>query len=365
MRKYIHNWQLLPTWEVPKYFNPKTNISIIAPARNEADAIEACLQSILTQNYPANSYEILIVDDHSTDATPQIVLQLAKQFPQIKLIALADFVDEKNSKSFKKKAIETALKQAKGELIVTTDADCIVPPNWLALIASYYETKNPKFIAAPVNFYQEKSALERFQSLDFIGMMGVTGAGIQGNFMNMCNGANLAYPKSAFYAVNGFEGIDHVASGDDMLLMQKIAAKFPDQIGYIKNPAACVLTHAKPTWKTFLNQRIRWASKSGSYKEWRVTLILAMVFFFCCNIVFSLCLIPYFGWIGCAIFIGQLLVKALMDFLFLSKMSAFFNRQDLMTTFWTSFFLHIAYIVLVGFLANIIKEYQWKGRKTH
>ena len=119
-------------------------------------------------------------------------------------------------------AIGTAIAHASGDLIVTTDADCIVPTNWLQLFVSFYEINGLQFIAAPVNFHLEKSLFERFQSLDFLGMMGVTGASIQLGWMNMCNGANLAYSKRAFERVEGFAGIDHLASGDDILLMQKI-----------------------------------------------------------------------------------------------------------------------------------------------
>ena len=121
--------------------------------------------------------------------------------------------------------------------------------------------------------------------------MGVTGAGIYGRFMNMCNGANLAYEKRAFYAVEGFNGIDKIASGDDMLLLQKMAKHFPNQVGFLKNKNATVLTNAKPDLKSFYQQRIRWASKSGNYQELQILFILALVFFFFFCIVFNLFLL--------------------------------------------------------------------------
>ncbi len=157
----------------------------------------------------------------------------------------------------------------------------------------------------PISKYgEEKSLFEKFQSLDFIGMMGVTGAGIHGRFMNMCNGANLAYEKKAFYEVDGFNGIDKIASGDDMLLLQKMANRFPNQICFLKNKNATVLTHAKSDLKSFFQQRIRWASKSSSYQEFQITFILALVFFFCVSTVFNFFLLPFFfGKIGLKIFI--------------------------------------------------------------
>ena len=138
--------------------------------------------------------------------------------------------------------METAIGLAKGNLIVTTDADCIVQPEWLQTIASYYEEFGPVFIAAPVVYTNPlhgdsffKKLLKIFQSLDFITLQGITGASVYKKFHNMCNGANLAYEKKVFNEVGGFEGIDQIASGDDMLLMHKIQKIYPGRIQYLKS----------------------------------------------------------------------------------------------------------------------------------
>lgn len=361
---YLLGWGKLSRWKVPQYFQPKTFVSILIPARNEAENILACLQSILLQNFPKALFEIIVIDDFSTDDTCQIVEkeQTKQTGVNLSLIKLSDQIKESDTQSFKKKAIELAIGQARGDLIVTTDADCLVPKDWLRLLVSFFEAKELKFIAAPVNFYEEKNLLERFQSLDFNGMMCVTGAGIKLGLGNMCNGANLAYEKATFYEVNGFEGVNHIASGDDMLLMQKVAEKYPNRIGFLKNREATVLTKAKPTLREFLSQRIRWASKSTTYKEWRVTFILGIVFLFCLNIVFSLLLIPFLGTLALWLFGGQLILKTIMDYFFLGTMARFFGRQDLMNSYLPSQLLHISYIVVVGILGNVIKKYNWKGR---
>lgn len=360
--KYIQSWKSIPTWNLPENFQPATKISVIIPARNEAENILKCLHSILNQNYPASLFEIIVVDDHSEDETAFLVKKL--HHPNVKLLKLQDFIAPNSTQSFKKKAIEIAVENARGDLIITTDADCITPENWLNLLVSFYERKQLKFIAAPVNFYQERNLLERFQSLDFCGMMCVTGAGIHARLQNMCNGANLAYAKSAFIAVNGFQGIDHLASGDDMLLMHKIAQKYPKKIGFLKNVKATIYTTAKPTWKSFLSQRLRWATKNASYQDWKVTFVLAMVFFLCVNIVLTFCLIPFLGYFAFALFLGQLLAKALIDYWFLKMSTHFFQRKDLMQSFVPSQILHILYIVIVGIMGNLIKKYEWKGRKV-
>ncbi len=363
MLRYVFFWKKLPEWTVPNDFAPTTFVSVLVAARNEAENIESCIKSIFQQNYPTHLFEIIVIDDHSNDSTAAVVR--SANIPNLRLLALKDFLTEgdKNITSFKKKAIEIGISQAKGDWIVCTDADCTMNENWLSLIVSFFEQKKLQFVAAPVCFWKEKTALERFQSLDFLGMMGVAGAGVEGKFMSMCNGANLAYSKAAFYAVGGFGGIDRLASGDDMMLMQKISKKFPTQIGFLKNPAAATFTFAKPTLRSFFQQRIRWASKSSSYDEKKVTLLLAIVFFFCCNIFLSGLLAVFFTHFW-TIFLFQILVKAAIDFIFLQPLARYFHRSDLLQSFFTSFLLHTAYIVSVGTLANFSQKYEWKGRRV-
>ncbi|NJN77563.1 MAG: glycosyltransferase [Saprospiraceae bacterium] len=275
---------------------------------------------------------------------------------------MADNISIDETQSFKKIAIDTGIKKATGELIVTTDADCIAQPNWLRFIASIYETQQPKFIAAPVNFHREQNDFERFQSLDFIGMMGVTGSGIYTKIMRMCNGANLAYPKTIFQEVKGFQGIDNHASGDDMMLMQKIAKIYPNEIIYLKNQAATIFTTAKPTLKSFINQRVRWSTKSKGYEEKQVTLILIGVWLFCVSIPFTFLAALFFGKVWLLLGFGQLIIKSIVDYRLLKTTSTFFNRSDLMRTFWKSSMYHLVYIIGVGFLGGIVKKYEWKGR---
>ena len=153
------------------------------------------------------------MNDFSTDRTVEVV----KQFRQgnIKLIHLEDHVGKNGINSYKKKAIEIAISQTKGDLIVTTDADCIAGKEWLKSIASFQAKNKAVFIAAPVRMEADKSLLSIFQALDFLTLQGITAAAVQQKKHSMCNGANLAYLKSAYHAVDGFKGIDEIASGDE------------------------------------------------------------------------------------------------------------------------------------------------------
>ncbi len=362
--RFMNGWKSMPVWEVPSGFRPSTKVSVLIPARDEADNIIACLSSIARQSYPKELFQVIILDDHSSDETAALVSDFAKSHPSFEMINMADHVLPGETQSFKKKAIETGILLSSGDLIVTTDADCEVQPEWLLLLVSYFEKKELQFIAAPVNFYHEKTTFEQFQSLDFLGMMCTTAAGIRLQMLNMCNGANLAYPKSAFSEVNGFEGIDHLATGDDILLMQKIAARHPDKIGFLKNKNATVFTTAKPTISSFISQRVRWASKSTSYKEWRVTFILGVVFFYCWSIGICLAMVPWWGSKALLMFFGLFAVKAVADYFFLAMMARFFDKFELMRSYLPSQFLHIIYIMVTGVLGNVVKRYEWKGRKV-
>ncbi len=351
-----YGWMRLPRFEASKHNNHTTTISILIAARNEAENIESCLKSIEKQSYPKDLFEVIVINDHSEDATFE--LAKATNISNLRVLQLADY----GVKGSKKKAIETGVGEAKGKLIVTTDADCVVQPDWLRLIAEYYEMHQPKLIAAPVNFYHEKNTFERCQSLDFLGLMAVTGAGIELKQISMCNGANLIYERAVFHEVEGFKGIDQLASGDDMLLMQKIALKYPDGIAYLKNTDATVFTFAKEDWKSFISQRVRWASKMNAYKEFTITAVLIMVFFFCCNIPLSLLLIPFLPKIAIPMFLIQCLLKTILDFTLLYKISDFFNRKDLLKVGFPAFWFHVSYVVLVGVLASVLYNYEWKGR---
>ncbi len=193
----------------------RTKISILVPARNEALTLSACLESLSRQSYPGDLYQVIVIDDHSTDKTWEILQGLP--YPDLNklFLRLSDAVGDTDDRgetasqtqptaramAHKKFAIETGIRHATGELIVTTDADCTFHPEWLRTLATFYEEKGAKFIAAPVrigekafgagrSFGGRRSLLSIFQTLDFITLQGITGAAVYRGFHSMCNGAN-------------------------------------------------------------------------------------------------------------------------------------------------------------------------------
>lgn len=343
----------------PAQSSPVTRFSIIIPARNEEDNIEKCILSILNNDYPVELFEIIVADDFSTDTTPDVVKTLQQQYPNVKLMQLANFVSGKLN-SYKKKAIETSISMAANEWIITTDADCTVPKQWLALYDAYIQQSNPVFVAAPVMFTCNGSFISMFQCLDFISLQGITAASVSAGFHSMCNGANLAYSKAAFTAVNGFKGVDNIASGDDMLLMHKILKQFPGKVGYLFSPQAIVLTAPMPDWKSFINQRIRWASKATSYDDKRIFWVLLLVYLF--NVY--LLLLPVVAIFYPPFFMYWLLLllgKTICELGFMKHVAKFFSLNKLL--WWFPFMqpFHIIYTVISGWLGKFGK-YEWKSR---
>jgi cellulose synthase/poly-beta-1,6-N-acetylglucosamine synthase-like glycosyltransferase len=204
--------------------------------------------------------------------------------------------------------------------------------------------------------------LQTFQALDFLVLQGITAASVQKRIHNMCNGANLTYERKVFFEVNGFAGIDHIASGDDMLLMQKIGKRFPRKISYLLSKDAIVATAAPKTWKEFFNQRIRWASKATNYNDIKILSTLFLVYFFNCALL-ALFITGFwmpFLWMSLC---GILLLKTIIEFIFIHPVAKFYNKQNLLLLF--PFFqpLHIAYTVIAGWF-GVFGSFEWKGRRV-
>lgn len=333
---------------------PVTKISVIIAARNEEENIGKLLTSLESQTYSNKFFEVIVVDDHSTDNTVSVV----QNFGFVKLIRL----QLENINSYKKKAIETGIAAATGDLIVTTDADCVVNENWLKIIAAFKEQTNAVFIAAPVVMQNHLTLLQTFQSLDFLMLQGITAAAVQKRMHNMCNGANLAYERKAFFEVNGFSGVDHIASGDDMLLMQKISHRFPGKIFYLLSKDAIVSTRATKAWKEFFSQRIRWASKATNYNDIKIVSTLFAVYFFNCSIL-ALFIAGFWMhnlWWG---FAGVLILKILIEFMFIYPVATFYHKERLLNLFPLFQPLHIIYTVMAGWL-GMFGSFEWKGRRV-
>ena len=333
----------------------KTRFSIIIPARNEARNIGACLSSIEKLNYPPELLEVIVVDDHSEDDTAAI----AKTFPFVRLISLAQYIQQPIN-SYKKQALSVAIQQSKGDYIITTDADCIVLPEWLRSFDRVIQQKQAVFIAAPVIIENQSGWLNKFECLDFMMLQAITVAAVQSGAHVMSNGANLCFKKSAFEEVGGYEKADAIASGDDMLLMQKIADIYPDKIVYCKSKEAIVSTHGTSSLREFINQRIRWASKGKYYRGGTLKIILLCVYLL--NLLLALCFcIGIFHHQYLQVFLTTICIKTAIELWLMIPAAKFFEKTNLLIYYLPFQFLHIFYMVIAGTFGNLGK-YHWKGR---
>ncbi|MFA6924474.1 MAG: glycosyltransferase [Bacteroidales bacterium] len=349
---FIYTW-LREKGFVSSANNNNTFASIIIPVRNEEENITDCLQSIIEQTYPKDFFEIIVIDDNSTDSTVEKIKAIHSEI-SIKLIEL------KGEKSFKKEAILEGIKQAKGELIITTDGDCIAGKLWLETIISFYEKEKPKMIILPVVFHNEKNIFEKIQSLEFLSLTGSAGASALLKNPILCNGANIAYTKEAFFDSTGY--IDKYTSGDDMFLMLALKNKFRDKIMFLKSENALIFTNAKKTFSDFYEQRTRWVSKSSGYKDFSVIVIALLIYCFNAFILISAFLSVFSKNIFYS-FTMLFAIKILFDYIFIKSVTKFFNKNSLLKYFILAELFYIFYVFFVGLTGNL-RTYKWKGRRV-
>lgn len=337
--------------------NVANTFSIVIPFRNESSNLPDLLKSLTNLNYPTSLFEIIFIDDESTDNSIEII---NNNFHNT-VINYRVISNKRKSQSPKKDAIETAILASKHNWIVTTDADCIVPKNWLKLFDDFIEINNSKMICGPVTYKIDNAFLQKLQLLDFISLIGSTigGFGIEKPFL--CNGANLCYSKKAFLAVNGFEGNNNISSGDDIFLLQKMNSKFPSQIHYLKSMKGIVYTKPETTLKKLLFQRVRWASKSKYYKSSFSKLVGILVFLtnFSLAILLLSSLLNLYPW---SITLSFLALKFMIDFILIFKTLIFANQLKNIFIYPITSIVYPFFIVFVFFYSFYNKSFEWKSR---
>lgn len=335
-------------------------ISVIIPVRNEAGFLPLLLEDLNRQALTRSSFEVLLVDDASTDGTADLVRDFATR-SNINLCLLES--DGDRVASPKKRAIGTAIQSAKGKYIVTTDGDCRVGENWLSVIISCFENTGAKCVSGPVTFTSEARITDYLQTVEFSSLVGSGACAIAAGYPNMCNGANFAYEKAVFYEVGGFDGIDHIASGDDEFLLQKIAKQYPGKIAFLKSEEAIVQTTPHQTWSGFKSQRRRWASKWKHYTS-ASPKVLA-VFIFLANLSVLTAGFSYASGVlsGYSAF-TIISLKILPEWLFIGAVLRFLKKEH---TLWCIPVVQVIYPFYVLFfgLAGQRGTYFWKGRELN
>jgi len=346
-------WNSLPVPDKKKY-NQEHKISVIIPVRNEAKNIKKLLADLGKQSISKDSFEVVVVNDHSSDETMEIVIEDINRLPiKIKTIL--------NNGEGKKNAIETGIDMASGELIVTTDGDCRVGQNWLSAISSYIYEKQAVMITGPVRFLKSGQIWYKALMMELSALQGVGAVSLKAGAPTMCNGANLAYLKQAFFEVGGYEGNKHILSGDDEFLMHKLSLSHPGRIHFLKDREAIVDTNSNHGWE-WINQRRRWASKWEGYRIWPPKTVALLVLIFNLNIVFGLFLTLAYG-LSAYIFLGIMVTKTLTDFTFISSVGRSLGRKSNLLIFIILEMIYPIYVMCFGFL-GLFGNYTWKGRTS-
>jgi cellulose synthase/poly-beta-1,6-N-acetylglucosamine synthase-like glycosyltransferase len=346
---YYFAWLRIPYFTV-KPTSEILSYSILVPARNEAFSITPCLTDLVQQTITNIPFEIIVIDDSSTDNTSEMVTRFINQNPghTIRLLNTKDYTSQG-----KKASISYAITQATGTYILLTDADCKRGPKWLATIHSFLAETKSKLVYAPVLF-RANTLFEKVQSLEFAGLVAIGGAAIELKNPNMCSGSNLIIEKQTFIEVDGYTGSEHIATGDDEYLLHKVSKVYPDLIHFLKNTDAVVTTNANQSLGELASQRKRWVSASTKYENIYITAILVAAYLFNAAIVYQLFANPMIG-------LGMLLTKAIMEGLFLYDVLSFFKRKQFILLLPLAEPFHILYVLFIGLWANI-GTYNWKGR---
>ena len=329
-------------------FIPKTSFSIVVPFRNEKENLPNLLHSISLLNYPKELVEVILVDDDSDDEFR--IQNLEFRIQMLKNV--------RKSNSPKKDAIETAIQAAKNDWIITTDADCLVQKDWLTIYDQYIQKNEVEMVASGVCYIPKKGFLSAFQNLDFLSLQGATIGSFGINQPFMCNGANFAYSKSFFKELNGFQGNETIASGDDVFLLQKAVSVAPKKVGFLLAKESIVATNPVATWSDLFQQRVRWASKSTGYSSVYGKLLALVVFGGNLAWIVSF-LLWLVGLLDQNIFMLFVALKFIIDFILIYKTSSFFESK--LQYVLASSLLYPFFSVSVA-VYSLFGKYSWKGR---
>lgn len=338
-----------------------TSFTIVIPFRNEAKNLPSLLQSIMILDYPEFHVEFLLVDDDSEDNSVEIVQEYCSknrsEYPLLNNVRV--LTNNRVSNSPKKDAIKTGILASKYDWIVTTDADCIVPENWLLNLNSFIVQENPKMIVGPVTYKTESNFLDYFQLVDLLSLQMTTIGAFGLRTPILCNGANLAYKKSCFHSVNGFSGNDGLASGDDIFLMNKFKSMFGDSVRFLKHEESRVITYPVNSWNELNHQRLRWASKTSKVEDSKTKFLAAIILLG--NLLFVYTVLAIVLNLNLYTPLWFIPFKVIIDIVFVEQLAADYEQRIPAHFLILSGLLYPFFSVLIV-IQTFFSKYKWKDR---
>jgi biofilm PGA synthesis N-glycosyltransferase PgaC len=324
---------------------PLTFISVVVACHNEQKNLPVLLKSIALQNYPKDLFEVIIVDDNSNDKT----MEIAEEF-----IGKVNIVAISNKGKGKKLALRTGITASKGNLIITTDADCTMERKWIRTIVAFYEINKADMIISPVTITSGTGFFRRFQELEFLSLQGITAGSACSEKATMCNGANLAFTRET-YLKHSDNLHDEINTGDDIFFLHSLKKESGSKIFWLESFDALVTTEWSSTFSSFLKQRRRWISKGRVYRD-KYTIALGIV-------TFAAVLLQFFYFIAgliypvlSAVFLIIFILKSVPDFLILLNTSGRYNKKYLLRWFLPAQVIYPFYVLSVVFYSLRSRE---------
>ncbi len=348
-------WRGLMKLEQPPPSSYQPHVSVIIAARNEQATIAQCLKCVLDQDYPSDRMEVVLADDGSTDELPTIAAEIARQDKRLKVVRISEEGEDEMAR--KPHALAMGIQASKGEVILTTDGDCFVARTWITSMVRSFD-KNTAFVAGPVKEIPSSSLISRLSHLEFLGIVGVSAGLIANNTPIICNGANLAFRRSAFDGANGYGDSGFC---DDEVLMHRIKERGIGSVRYSASKESIVATPSPSSLHSFWSQRVRWASKRGHYEDKSVFIRLVGLY------VSFLFLLVFFAH---SLLVPSLIptallffaIKACVDFTMLGTTAHRFALRVDPIDFFIAQLLHVPYIVIAAF-AGQFSSMEWKGKQ--
>lgn len=333
-------------------------ISIIIPFRNERENLPGNLAGLQAQDYPQNKYELIYVNDSSEDDSVEVL----RNHITNDNVSVLTVPDEYSPNAHKKRAVRFGIENAKGDIIVTTDADCFHGKSWLRTMAACLDEETA-FVSGPVEFEDSENIFGAMQKNEFAGLV-IAGAGLIGSGRpTICNAANILYRKEVYELVKGFNDNMNLSSGDDELLMQKIHRETDYKIKFCPAPEAVVKTAANESLEKFYQQRKRWASKGLFYGDRMLVFKLVLIFLFYLGLVAQLFLGMFYSPVYLLFFISSFALKIIFEYLVMGRGTRLLFKRKILKYFLLTEIFHIPYIVLSGF-TGAFGNFTWKERKV-
>ncbi|HLP40956.1 MAG TPA: glycosyltransferase [Fibrobacteria bacterium] len=332
----------------------RPSVSVIVPLRNEEEHAQATLEALRRQDY-SGWWEVICVNDRSTDGTQAVLDEVVAADPRFSVVRIP--ADAPPVPSPKKRALAEGFARARGEVLMTTDADCLAKPGWIRSLAGRF-APDIGIVQGPKRIRGGRSLLSRYQEHEVFGLVSVEAASFAlGNPM-IASAPSLAYRKSLYEAAGGFAGLEDTVSGDDDMLVRKMQKVKGWRVTYNPSPEACVSTSPAPTWKAMLTQRARWASNGAHYEEKGFVALLVGIY----GLYLWLAAAPFLaaaGLIPWWAFILPAVTKVVLNGVFLGITSRRLGHRGVLRNLPWCELVHVPVVILAVILGHL-GLYRWK-----